>query len=402
VRRFVEQELASADLALARAAVRCLGAGGEPSAAFALERGLARAELAEEALEALGGLALAPESAETAMAVLARALGESALAPAALREICRAGGPRAAACIERAARATRSGGTPSREALLDALTTTGPAAAAFLLRLAEEEGDEERAAILARLPLVAGAGAELARLLATQELAPGLAYGALEVLRPSEALPWLEERALALRERGRALDLLASYEGPEPLASTLRLAQGGRVPRADVLALLVRLLEADGERAEVQTRAWARSAGAEALRTWLTLLLESGHAAAAPALVSLAFAPQLPEEDRVWAALAVGELGAGREARLLACELEGRPEGRLGAAALVSIHAHLGAEGVEELLESMAPAARRRVFEALESGGRSDGAVVIHRVARALEAARARLDGQTVAVKEIP
>lgn len=405
VRRFVEQALASADAELARAAVRCLGAGGEAGAALALERALARPELAAEALEALGGLALVPESQAPAVAALERALAVPAQAAAALRELCRAGGPRAAASIERAAR----GGTSlSRAALLDALTTTGPAAVASLLRLAETAGDgQESDAILARLALVDGGGPELARRLQRGEVRADLAYPALAAAQPREAVPWLEARALESRERGAALATLAGFRGPEPLAAALRLARGGRVPRADVLALLGRLLAGDEERAEPFSRALvARGDGAE-LAAWLALLIESGAPGAAPALVPLAFAPALGADDREWAALAVGELGAEREARALAWALEEplarllAEDPRLVAAALVALHAHLGAAGVAEALAGVLPEADA-VLAALAGDGRVAGAVRVHRVARALEetcAARAR---NTLAWKELP
>ncbi|HEX6883656.1 MAG TPA: hypothetical protein VF530_09765 [Planctomycetota bacterium] len=401
VRRFVEQALASADEELACAAVRCLGAGGEPGAALALERALARPELVAEALEALGGLALVPESEAPAVAALERALAVPAQASAALRELCRAGGPRAAASIERAA---RSGAPLSRAVLLDALTTTGPAAVASLLRLAEAAGGRhEGDSILARLALVDGGGPELARLLQRGDVPADLAYPALAAAQPREAVPWLEVRALESRERGAALATLAAFPGPEPLAAALRLARGGRVPRADVLALLVRLLEGEEERAEPFSRALvARGDGAE-LAAWLALLIESGVPAAAPALVPLAFAPALGADDRGWAALAVGELGAEREARVLARALE-EPlarllvdDPRLVAAVLVALHAHLGAEGVADALAGALPEPHA-VVAAL--AGDAAGAVRVHRVARALAETRAARDRNTVAWKE--
>jgi len=403
VRRFVEQALASADEELARAAVRCLGASGEAGAALALERVLARPELAAEALEALGGLALLPASQAPAVAALERALAAPAQAPAALRELCRAGGPRAAASIERAARST----VPlSRAALLDALTTTGPAAVASLLRLAEAAGERrEGEAILARLALVDGGGPELARLLQCGGVPADLAYPALAAAQPREAVPWLEARALESRQRGAALATLAGFRGPEPLAAALRLARGGRVPRADVLALLVRLLEADEERAEPFAHALvARGDGAE-LAAWLALLIESGAPAAASALVPLAFASALGADDREWAALAVGELGAEGEARVLARALE-EPltrllddDPRLVAAVLVALHAHLGAAGVANALAGALPEPQA-VLVALASD--AAGAVRVHRVARALEETRAARARNTVAWKEIP
>jgi len=386
VRRFVEGLLDSPDAGVARAAARCLGALGEPGAVAALERALARSELAEGALEALGALG------EPAVPGLARALNETALAPRALLQLCRIGGPRAAEVVERAARVARADSRPSRATLLDALTTTGPAAVASLLHLAAEASDRgESSAILGRLPLVSGAGPELARALERERLAGDLAYRALLVLRPVEALPWLEERCATHRERALALETLANYPDSAPLGSALRLTQGGRVPREDVKRLLVGLLERDPERAVPFTRDLAADPEAP-LRPWLELLIESEHPAAARALVPLVFCGNLPAEDRQWAALAVGELGAASDAEELLAELApcATEDRRRTAACLLAIHRQLGAEGVERLLAPCSPASLRRVLSALEGDG-SGEAVRTHRVARALEGALVEL-----------
>lgn len=402
IRRFVEKALDSPELELARAAARCLGAGRDPGAALVLERSTARSELASEALAALGELARTPEAEEPAVAALARALEVPTLAPTALRELCRVGGARVATRLERLLRTGRARETLSRETLLDALTTTGPEAVASLLRLAEAEPDEPGCAeILARLALVPAAGEELARLLARESVSDDLAYSAIAVLRAPETVPWLEARVHLARERAGALAALAGIGGPEPLEAALRLALGGRVSREDVLALLVGLLEEERERAERFSSLLAERAEPAALHAWLTLLIESEHAGAARALLPLVFAPALPAQDREWAALALGELGAEHEAGAMARLLKEQPEleRRLGAACLVSIHAHLGAIGVEDVLAACPRPAVGRVLEALASNGRAGGAVQVHRVARALDSALARSD--SLAVKEI-
>jgi len=396
VRRFVEGLLECPEAAVALAAARCLGTLGEAGAVPALARALLRPELGEGALDALGALG------EPAVGGLERALAEPELARHALLQLCRIGGPRAAAALECAALRARENSNPSRAALLDALTSTGPAAVPSLLRLAaEREGEPgERAAILARLPLVSGAGPELVRMLGHEELAGDLAYRALLFLQPDEALPWLEERCATCRERALALETLASFPDTGPLAAALRLAQGGRVPREDVKRLLVELLERDAERAVAFTQELGAH-GSPDTRPWLELLIESEHSAAARALVPLVFCETLAADDRQWAALAVGELGTGEDAERLLGELGARAseDRRCTAACLVSIHAQLGAQGVERWLAPCSPASRRRVLAAFE-GGSSGAAVQVHRVARALDGALAELAASSADQKD--
>jgi len=386
VRRFVEGLLESPDANVVLAAASCLGSLGEAGAVPALARALARRETADGVLDALGALG------EPAVSGLEPALSEPELAVRALRQLCRIGGPRVTAVLERAARLARAGSNPSREALLDALTTTGPAAVSSLLRLAAESTERsESTAILARLALVNGAGSELVCALERERYPGDLAYRALLFLQPVEALPWLEEQCASHRERAFALEALASFPDTGPLGSALHLARTGRVPREDVKRLLVGLFERDAERAEVFTRALIAQRS-EALRPWLELLIESEHPGAARALVPLAFCESLAPDDRQWAALAVGELGTAEDSELLLSELAARPasDRRLTAACLLSIHARLGAQGVERLLAPCSPSNLRRVLGALEGEG-SGEAVLVHRVARALDGALAEL-----------
>ncbi|MEQ1895405.1 MAG: hypothetical protein ABL998_22945, partial [Planctomycetota bacterium] len=114
---------------------------------------------------------------------------------------------------------------------------------------------------------------------------------------------------------------------------------------------------------------------------------------------ALASASALPEEERQWSALAIGELGGATEARELADALQRapRPERRTLAACLATIHAGLGADGVAELLAPCTDASLRRVLDSLENGARGGAAVRLHRVARALEGALAE---QALARKE--
>lgn len=409
VRRFVEGLLENPDAKVALCAVRCLAALGEPGSTAALERALGRAELAARALEALGALG------EPAVPALERALGEPALVAGSLMQICRIGGERSAGVLERAARAARPSSNPSREALLDALTSTGPAAVASLLRLAEESersaGRAASTAVLARLPLVREGAPALARALEDGRLPYELGYRALLFLQPPEALAWLEERCSTSRERALALESLAAFPGLGPFGLGLRLAETGRVPRADVLALLCGLLERDAERGESRALAFTRelmAARAErgnprSLGAWLELLIESAHPSAASALVPLVFCEALGDDDRQWAALAVGEFGTAEDAEQLLVELEGRADDdrRRTAACLLTIHARLGEAGVERFLAPCSPASLRHVLAALAEAGRAGEAVRVHRVARALEGALAELADASADPKEI-
>ncbi len=409
VRRFVEGLLGSPDARVGLGAVRCLAALGEASSVAALERALAREELAASALEALGSLG------EPAVPALERALGEPALVAGSLLQLCRVGGARAAGVLERAARAAKPGADPSREALLDALTSTGPAAVASLLRLAEESersgGRAAGTAVLARLSLVDGGAPALARALEGERLPYDFGYRALLYLQPPEALAWLEERCGIARERALALEALAGFPGLGPLGVGLRLAETGRAPRADVLALLGGLFERDAEHGEQRAAAFTREltaasterGHARGLRTWLELLIESAHPGAARALVSLVFCEALGDDDRQWAALAVGEFGTAEDAEQLLVELGGRAgeDRRRTAACLLSIHARLGSAGVERLLAPCSPANLRRVLAALAEAGRAGEAVRVYRVARALDGALAELADASANPKEI-
>jgi hypothetical protein len=343
------------------------------------------------ALDALGGLASDGEAGAPAFSALERSLQSPALGPRALLQLCRVGGARAARAIVDAVERADTGAIPSREALLDALTTTGPAAVESLLRLAETRARDEAGEILARLALVADAGPELVRILEHERLDDELAQRALRVLLPSEALPWLEERCASARERGPALATLASYSGLAPLASAVRLAHVGRVSRRDALELVTTLLERDAERGAEYSRTLAPPA--ELAVTWLELLLESGAPCTAPALVPLVFSALLSEDDRRWAALAVGEVGTRAEGEALIQALRPRfaLDLRTSAACLISIQALTGPEGVTRVLEGCSRSCVRRILAVFEGPARGGEAINLHRVARLLDAAREEL-----------
>jgi len=306
--------------------------------------------------------------------------------------------------IEGAARRAHDDAVPSREALLDALTTAGPAAVESLMRLARErEGERlEQAAILARLALVSGAGPALARLLEERPPPGDLAYRALLCLPAPEALPWLEGRCGSHRERALALETLASFPGTPPLASLLRLERAGRVPEDELVRLLVGLLERDPERGATFSEELVESHEVASVRGWLGLLIASAHPGAARALIPLVFCSDLAADERQWAALAIGELGAAEDGQRLCSALAPRAaeDGRRAAACIVSIHALLGTPGVEQVLEACSPANVVRVLDALDAG-RAGAAVQLYRVERSLAGALAELTAPSTEEREL-
>jgi len=397
LRRFVEGLVERPDSATALAALRCLGAMGDANALPTLERSLGRDELVPAAFAALE--ALGPES----FAVLERALGQPRIAGGALAILCRLGGARAAGIVERAVRAAGTHASPSRATLLDALTATGPDAVASFLRLAGEARQRSEAqALVARLAYVSGAGPALARALEDVREPEEWHYAALLALQPYEALPWLVQRCASHRQRASALAVLETYPGVAPLATLLELEAAGRVPREELVGALVGLLERDAVRAPAFSQELLARAEPLPVHAWFLLLVESEHPGAAAALVPLAAVPLLGDEDRHWAALAVGELGGEAEARELAAALPAfqRLERRLAAAVALTLHAHLGVAGVQAWLGPVAPAGLRRITESLEVGARAGSAVRLHRVARALEGVRPELESTSLARHE--
>ena len=387
--RYVEDLLDDPELVVATAAARALGALRDPLSAAPLERALEREGLADEALRAQGALGTA------GIPPLERALDRPALAVAALRELCSIGGPVAAAAIESRIqeRGAETGGVPSRQALLDALSMSGPAAVASLLRLASAPGAPSD--VIERLAFVDRAKEELARLLERPDPAwsSTAIHGALVILQPERGLAWLEERCGETRERGAALHTLERWNGAGPIASILRLDASGRVPREELLVLLRGLLERDERRFAPFTRTLLAEGDPRDAQRLTSLLIESEHGGAGASLAHLALDASLPDDDRQWAALALGEFGRPADAELLASGLSrlGDEERRLYAACLISIHDRLGDAGVEAALAGFTTRDLSRVLAAL--GELEDhGAVGLHRVARALDGALTRRD----------
>lgn len=396
VRRLVEDLLDHPDATVARSAARCLGALREPGAIPALERALVRKPVVDVAFDALARLG------EAAVPALERALADPARALRALNRLCHVGGERAALAIERRVLATSPGSEPSRASLLDALTATGRPAVAVLMRLAAATDGPERDAVLERLPFVDGAGDELVGSLDPTRPAREETYLALSLLRPTAALPWIEERCGEFRERPAALATLARYPGTAPLAALRRVWSAGRITREDALGLLRTLAERDEARVLEDAEALVDAADGIVLHDWTGLLIESESPRVAASLATLAFCDVLGPDDRQWAALAVGEIGGDRDVALLADLLHGREaeDRRRTAACLLSIHAHGGAEAVVRALPDVPLGELRGVLDVLARDERA-GAIRVHRVTRALDGVLAGLADERRLEKEI-
>jgi len=389
--RIAEKLLDDPDPRVACAAARYLGLRGDQLSAFRLEDSFRRRDVAAAAVRALGDLG------PRGVPVLAQALQDPELAPGALVELQRIGGPDAAGAIERRL-LTSPGPMSGSDEMLDALAATGPAAVASLIKLAQH-GSFADANPLLWLKDVEGGGNELARLLraGSARQPVELLLQAVAVLQPKglplEAQLWVEERVQELRVRERALQSLVLWEGTAPLESLLRLDAEGRVPDDDLLWALEALAGRDVQRLTEYARELLLAGDAITAGRYLELLLVSGDPRLAPALGPFVHSDLLSDGERQLAALAIGEVGAEEDALLLLRGLEhlGPHDERLFAACLITVHRVLGEPGVTRATSGLSPGATRQVRMALdEVGTGAAGAIGLSRVARALDGALAK------------
>ncbi len=386
--RFVERsfarEASETEPSLALAAARYLGERGDAHSAGVLERALEDDELRPEALLALGRLG------EVALPALFRAVEAVEHPVGALSVMVGIGGESVADKLEELVLQKERGEALalSRPALLDGLSQLGPAAVPRLLRLAAWSR-EGRAEVLSRLPLIQGGGDELARLLNQKRIAASeVVYSALAILRPPPALAWLRERCEETRERERALVCLAAWSGPDPCAAVLRLHVDGRVDRDELNHVLREIAERDEESLYEFTESLIAREAATDASVWLELLFATDHVGATTSMALLSLATLLHPDDRQWAALGVGELGARAGARALIAgfrHIEAK-ERRLRAACLMSIHSLLGETGVHEAVGVSSPRGMGGLLASLDQvDRRARTAYGVHRVARALD-----------------
>jgi hypothetical protein len=320
--------------------------------------------------------------------VLAEALSDPELEPLALLALGRIGGEDAALVLERVLAASAGPARDARRAR--ALAALGTPSVAALLRLAEH--DRARAGLfLGALEEAPGAAEALVPLLRAAQGSRELRYEAALRLPSAGALAWLRERCLERDEREAALAVLARWEGVEPLEVALELSASGKLSDEQVVTLATRLLESDAARARILASELvaARSGAAGQL---LELLLDCGVAQSGAACAILTGA-ELPEDQRLLAALAAGELGEPGDLALFAAAFQRTDprERRLRAALLLAIHRLGGEEGVDLALAGRArDEGWSELLRALDQAAERGAAVSIHRVARALDAVASR------------
>jgi hypothetical protein len=198
---------------------------------------------------------------------------------------------------------------------------------------------------------------------------------AVERLKPPQALAWLASVADDRRKRVRALDVIAGFAG------------------ADALGLLLDLLQDD----EDSLRAWRRAVGADDSRRLSTLadeLVAFGRLADARRMLDLCIRSELPDavpailvlarsrlfsvEERALALLAVG--ASAREEhieglRRLFGALESH-EGKVAAAALVTLHAVGGSDATLSLIGVGSESRRKRLRTRLDRAAEGRGAAL--------------------------
>ena len=382
-----ERLLAGEDAQLAAAAARYLGLRGGRMFVPSLRARLGDAQLGPACVLALGDLG------EAGVESLGLALEMEHAGALALDQLARSSSPAAAQAIERVLLRAPLGAVPNADHLA-ALGRIGAPAMPALLRLAAER-DSLREPALDAMLLVDGAGAELARL--AERTRGGeqdeLFFAALDRIQALEMLPWIEARTGDFNRRGRALQSLAKLPGPAPLGSLLELAQRGALEDEEWTQALCTLASRDAGR--FQQHAEALLEGGDTVRAsqFLNYLITSAASGGAGALAVLAMGDGLTEDERQWAALAVGELGGAAEAELLRDALAAGElrERRLMAACLITVFRCLGEEGVYAALGSYPLGAVNEVFEALVEAStdpkQPQAAVQLFRIARVLNMA---------------
>lgn len=382
--RVAETLLGDPDERVAAAAARYLGVRGDRVSIARMEACLQRPEIAPAVLRALG------DRGGEAASALRVALADPALVPLALEELGRIGGAGPARVLQEGLRARWTVLEASeREAWLDALCRTGPASVEGLLSLAADfSPDGGSSEILSRLTDVEDGKEELLRVLEQRSARhrADLLVDALEVLQPNEALSWLEDRCGEPRLSLRALACLGNWGHAAAVRSFLRLDELGTIPEEDLLDTFRTFAASHAELLVETVRCFDEDQETLA-RGYLELLLASGEASAAPALVALTRSAALPFADRAWAALGVAELGKDEHARELLEGLRERPAGgrEVQAACLIAAWKILGPDEVRAALENLAPRGARRVEEVLaEVSDRTPGPVALARVSRAL------------------
>ena len=383
--RLVERFVDDPDPALALAAVEYLGAKGDRLSARALARRLvsvvevgaaeslrptlvrALSTAGEDGVAALGAAAREPELADDVLAVCAAVGGKL-------------GARRAREVVESCEAAGREGGARRG---LETLARLGEPGLEALVSLGTE-GRLSGEPVLGALATARGGREWLAERIAGGP--PPREVGFLLVAAGRSgvdaALPWIAARGREREHAAAASAALAELGSFEALARLFALHDAGHFVNGEAEAALERL-EARRPGALASYVEWQRDAPAS--EQLLECLLEVDAPWVGSGLAALARNPRLAEGARVWASLALGEVGAVDQLPVLGELVRrlGAGEERLAAACLLSIRA-LG--GREALLELLVPDARREWLALLEGRHRQRRlAAPLYKLARRIE-----------------
>ena len=381
--RIVQGLVESDDEALAGSAIRYLGLRGDAIAGGGLRDALERPALGAAAVLALGDLGF------VGLAGLEEALERPELAGLATDHLVTVGGPQAAGIL--GAAIERGRGTDVRP-LLVALAAMDPPPVSKLLSLARDN-HATLTDVLDALRGARGAGSELGELVASgdRRFEPELLLAALAELRPAKALPWIEERAAERRTRESALACIVAYRNAEGLEVLVRLRANGRLRGELIVEAATDLITAAPEAAVDLARRYEDDEERSVSGTLLSLLLETEVESIGEALTVLAFSRALSDDERLLAALAIGELGTDDSVPSLIEGMRALTAGkeRLAAACLISANAIGGADAVGSALATVGKLSTRneeRVLALLaESEAKNMPAVTLYKVARELE-----------------
>ncbi|HEV8111142.1 MAG TPA: zf-HC2 domain-containing protein [Planctomycetota bacterium] len=391
VLRLAEGAIADADPAVARAALRYVGARADRLSVRTLEAAFARPESRIDAALALC------DAGDVALDALASPLRDPATRGFVLARLADRGGDGAARVVETSIRVTAMNAADRTACIregLDALARIGGPAVPAILRLGSE-GTLSSDETIDALAATEGAAEVVAGFVTARPkgVQDGLVLRALAALQPARALPLLERRALEVRERRReVIECIAWYGSEGGLAALLRLAASGRIAEDDLEDAILATLDRDRNAGRAVVEDWARAGRRVELSVFQRFLLGHPVPAAAPALVAFGGTEFLPTADRRWSLLLAGELGIPVDAELLADLFQRlKPsEKDLKAACLLSIRALAGSERVELLVETLPPRNARRVVAVLaDADARSRPITTLTRLARELENALA-------------
>lgn len=392
VTRLVERFASDEEMGLAVGAVRYLGLRGDRLSARRLARLLEGRSTGADALALRRAVVFAlADAGDDGLVGLELAARDPELAADVLQVALAVGGARAARRVVEVIETwvEIDGASQELDVALDGLARLGrPGFDALFGLAARRVLPRER--VLAALEDVRGG-----RELVLERIAAGPARREVELtlaaagrLSADAALPWIEERCLEREHRAAALACLVELGTSEALDVLFELRDGGRLAEDDVRASLARL---EARRPGTTAGYVARLSAADdaaGLELVLSCLLEVEAPWAGSGLAALAIDPLLGEDERVWAALAVGEVDALDQLEDLSRALSAlAPDSkRLAAAYLLSIHDLGAAPAVRGALRGIEPGRLEELLRLLERRSRERNlAAPMFKLARSLE-----------------